>query len=82
MPRHLPLTLNILLLQSSDGTWLGNIIEKSIHFMFYHMNYYTAILVRYQATAGTFHILKALSFQLCFTVWFVYHVDINDDLLW
>ena len=34
-----------IILQNSDGTWLGNLIEKSIHFMFYHMNYYTAILV-------------------------------------
>jgi len=61
----LPLILlpAVLPWRSSDGTWLGNLIEKSIHFMFYHMNYYTAIL-------------------LCFTVWFVYHVDINDDLLW
>ena len=54
MPHHNQHSYINILLQSSDGTWLGNIIEKSIHFMFYHMNYYTAILVRYQVSAGTF----------------------------
>jgi len=49
--------------RNSEGSWIGALIEKATHFFFYHMNYYTAIL-------------------LCFTVWFVYHVDINDDLLW
>ena len=53
-PSQPPTSYINILLQSSDGTWLGNIIEKSIHFMFYHMNYYTAILVRYQASTGTF----------------------------
>ena len=42
--RQMSANVNIIL-QNSDGTWLGNLIEKSIHFMFYHMNYYTAILV-------------------------------------
>merc|ERR1711862_910315 len=46
--------------RNSEGSWIGALIEKATHFFFYHMNYYTAIL-------------------LCFTVWFVYHVDINDD---
>ena len=26
--------------------------------------------------------ILTLTFQLVFTVWFVYHVDIDDDLLW
>merc|ERR1712154_661866 len=35
----LPLLLlpAVLPWRNSDGTWLGNLIEKSIHFMFYHM---------------------------------------------
>ena len=48
------------------------------------MNYYTAILVSYfilSSEAPYFHINYSL-LQLCFTVWFVYHVDIDDDLLW
>ena len=58
--------------------------EKVTHFFFYHMNYYTAILVSYfilLSEAPHFHINYSL-LQLCFTVWFVYHVDIDDDLLW
>jgi len=61
----LPLTLipTILPYRNSEGTWLGNLIEKAIHFLFNHLNYHTAIL-------------------LCFTVWFIYHVDVNEDVLW
>lgn len=61
----LPLMLipTILPFRSADGTWLGNLIEKAIHFLFNHLNYHTAIL-------------------LCFTVWFIYHVDVNEDVLW
>ena len=49
------------------------------------MNYYTAILVSYFilfSEAPHFHINNYSLLQLCFTVWFVYHVDIDDDLLW
>jgi len=53
----------ILPWRNSEGSWISVLFEKVTHFFFYHMNYYTAIL-------------------LCFTVWFVYHVDIDDDLLW
>jgi len=61
----LPIMLipTILPFRSADGTWLGNLIEKAIHFLFNHLNYHTAIL-------------------LCFTVWFIYHVDVNEDVLW
>ena len=68
--------------QNSEGSWIGALIEKATHFFFYHMNYYTAILVKLFCNfKSSLHEWRKY-FQLCFTVWFVYHVDINDDLLW
>jgi len=32
--------------RNSEGSWIGALIEKATHFFFYHMNYYTAILVK------------------------------------
>jgi len=49
--------------RGQDGSWLGNVIEKAIHFLLNHLNYHTGIL-------------------LCFTVWFIYHVDVNEDIWW
>ena len=68
--------------QNSEGSWIGALIEKATHFFFYHMNYYTAILVWYSFVTLKAVFMNHECFQLCFTVWFVYHVDINDDLLW
>ena len=59
--------------------------EKVTHFFFYHMNYYTAILVNYlilYLCCIPYFRTNYSFLQLCFTVWFVYHVDIDDDLLW
>lgn len=49
--------------RSGEGTWFGNLIEQTVHFLFHHLNYHTAVL-------------------LCFTVWFIYNVDVNEDVLW
>lgn len=61
----LPLLLlpAIMPYRSTEGTWFGGLIEKTVRFLFSHLNYHTAIL-------------------LGFIAWFVYHVDVNEDLLW